>query len=377
MNNLAPRQRASQGSSMSFEEVTPWSRPVIGHELLDDLVSFILRFIVCEHHTAEAAALWIVFTWLIDAVTVAPIANITAPLPNCGKSTLLDLFEKLCRRPLKVDHVSSAALFRSIDAWQPTLLIDEVDAFLRENEDARGILNSGHKRNGGVLRVVGDQHEPRRFTTWGAKALCGIGEIAKTLQNRSIRLELRRKLPGEKVESLRHADPEEVQRLQQQLARFANDVFDEIANARPTPLLGLDNRAQDNWEPLLAIADAAGGEWPTKARAAAQKTQLAESLHESPDIATQLLTDVRAVFESRKIQRIYTTELIERLCEDEELPWCESNRGKPITARQLSSMLSDFDIRPQDLRIGSTVRKGYELSKMEDAFKRYLFNPTE
>lgn len=374
-NRQSPK--AAQGMPMQFMEVEPWPEPVIGHTLLDELTSFVLRFVVCERHTAEAAALWIVFTWLIDAVTVAPIANITAPLPNCGKSTLLDLFEKLCRRPLKADHITAAALFRSIDAWNPTLLIDEVDTFLNANEDARGILNSGHKRNGAVLRVVGESHEPRQFSTWGAKALCGIGKIAKTLQSRSIRLELRRKLPGETVENLRHASPDEIQRLQQQLARFSDEIFDEVTHARPAPVPGLNNRAQDNWEPLLAIADAAGGAWPARARVAAQKICESEALHESPDIATQLLTDVRAVFESRKLQRIYTTELIEHLCEDEEAPWCTWNRGKPISARQLSAKLSDFGIRPQDLRIGTNVRKGYELAKMEDAFNRYLSNASE
>lgn len=209
-------------SNVLFEEVEPWGAPVNGAHLLDELSATVRRFVVCHPHTADAAALWVTFSWCIDALTVAPIANITAPLPNCGKSTMLELLERLSFRPLKVDNISAAALFRSIDRWHPTLLIDEVDAFLRDNEHARGILNSGHGRGGSVVRLVGEEHEPRRFSTWGAKALCGIGSIASTLQSRSIRLELRRKLPHEKVENLRHAEISTFQRLQRQLVSDVN-----------------------------------------------------------------------------------------------------------------------------------------------------------
>ncbi len=365
----------SGGASVLFDEVAPWPEPVSGAVLLDTLTATIRRFVVCEQHTANAAALWLVFTWLIDAVTVAPIANITAPLPNCGKSTMLDLFERLASRPLKADNISAAALFRSVEKWRPTLLIDEVDVFLRDNEDARGIQNSGHKRNGYVLRVVGDDHEPRRFSTWGAKALCGIGAIATTLQSRSIRLELRRKLPGETVDNLRHIETDLVERLQSQLARFAEDARATVKAARPTPVTGLNNRAQDNWEPLLAIADAAGGEWPSKACRAAMLITGAEAANDSPDANTELLADIREAFNRKGTEKLFTADLLGLLCEDEEAPWATWNRGKPISPRQLSDRLGEFDIKPDDLRIGISVRKGYALDKFRDAFSRYLSAP--
>lgn len=365
-------EKRGNNSDVMFEDIEPWSEPVDGAALLNDIVTFIKRYVVCEPHTADAAALWIVFSWLIDAVTVAPIANITAPLPNCGKSTLLDLMERLCYKPLKADNISPAALFRSIEKWRPTLLIDEVDAFLKDNEDARGILNSGHKRNGFVLRVVGDTYEPRRFSTWGAKALCGIGTIANTLQSRSITLELRRKLPHESVENLRHANPAEVQALQQRLARFSNDAYDTVTEARPEPIAGLHNRAQDNWEPLLAIAQAAGADWPKKTHSAAQMITGTNAAHDAPDTNTELLADIREVFKQKHMDKIFTADLLQALCEDEEAPWATWNRGKPITARQLSSRLSEFSIKPSDVRIGGAVRKGYTLAKFSDAFARYL-----
>ncbi|MCC2636870.1 MAG: hypothetical protein K0Q68_589 [Moraxellaceae bacterium] len=366
---------AESGSNVLFDEVEPWPQPVNGAALLDELSATVRRFVVCERHTADAAALWLAFTWCIDAVTVAPIANITAPLPNCGKSTMLDLFERLTFRPLKADNISPAALFRSIEKWRPSLLIDEVDAFLKDNEDARGILNSGHKRNGYVLRVVGDDFEPRRFSTWGAKALCGIGSIAATLQSRSIRLELRRKLPGETVENLRHVEDATIERLQRHLARFAEDAQATIRTALPAPVPGLSNRAQDNWEPLLAIADAAGGEWPQRVRRTAQAITGAEASNDAPDANTELLTDIRATFDRKRVDRLSSADMLAVLCEDEEAPWATWNRGRPMTARQLSARLGEFGVVSGTVRFGTHTAKGYTLDKFTDAFSRYLSSP--
>ncbi len=363
------------GSNVLFDEVEPWPQPVNGAALLDELSATVRRFVVCERHTADAAALWLAFTWCIDAVSVAPIANITAPLPNCGKSTMLDLFERLTFRPLKADNISPAALFRSIEKWRPSLLIDEVDAFLKDNEDARGILNSGHKRNGYVLRVVGDDFEPRRFSTWGAKALCGIGSIAATLQSRSIRLELRRKLPGESVENLRHVEGVTIERLQRQLARFAEDTHATLKAARPAPVPGLSNRAQDNWEPLLAIADAARGDWPQRVRRTAQAITGAEAANDAPDANTELLADIRAALDRKQVDRLSSADLLAALCEDEEAPWATWNRGRPMTARQLSARLGEFGVVSGTVRFGTHTAKGYTLDKFTDAFSRYLPSP--
>lgn len=363
---------ANQSENNIFTEVTPWPEPVQGGQLLDELALLTRRFVVCDSYTSDTVALWISFTWLIDAVSVAPIANITAPQPNCGKSTLLDLLELLCYRPLKTDNVSSAALFRSIEKWHPTLLIDEVDTFLKDNESARGILNSGHKRNGSVLRVIGDDHEPRKFSTWGAKALCGIGAINKTLSSRSIRFELRRKLPHETVENLRHANRGEIATLQSKLARFAIDAHQTVSAARPLAMAGLDNRAQDNWEPLLAIADTAGEGWPERARKAASAINSLDMAQANEDVGTELLRDIRDIFQKQERQRLFTTDLLQALTENDEAPWASWNRGYPMTARQLACRLSDFGIRSDDVRIGTTVKKGYLLDKFKDAFHRYL-----
>ena len=129
---------------------------------------------------------------------------ITAPEKQCGKSQLLTLIGKLSNRPLVASNITTQSLFRVVEAFSPTLLIDEADSFMRENEDLRGIINSGHTRQSAfAIRCVGDNHEPTRFSTWGAKAISGIGSLPDTIMDRAIIFNLRRKLPGEEVERLR------------------------------------------------------------------------------------------------------------------------------------------------------------------------------
>ncbi|ABR84149.1 TPA: DUF3631 domain-containing protein [Pseudomonas aeruginosa] len=354
-----------------FTEVEAWPKPVKGDELLDEICAVLRRYVAADKETIRAAALWSTFTWLIDVVQVAPIANITAPEKRCGKSILLTALGKLAYRPMQVSNIAPAALYRAIELWSPTLLIDEVDAFLAAYDDARGILNAGFTRDSAsVIRCVGDDHMPTRFNVWGAKALCGIGKIADTLADRSIPLRLRRRVAGEKVERLRHSDPVMWERLQAKLARWTADNAVTVGDARPAPIQGLNDRANDCWEPLLAIAEAAGGHWPKSARQAAIVLHGLEG--EAPSIGAELLQDVKAVFEDKNITKIFSGELLDALLSDDESPWATWNRGKPISTRQLSGKLGDFGIKSKQIRIGSDSKKGYEIKDFLDAFNRYL-----
>jgi len=370
-----------------FPKVEPWPEPVEPHRLLLEIVRVINRFIVCERETAFAAMLWIVMTWCIDEVKVAPLALITAPEKRCGKTQLLSIFGRLCNRPLPSSNISPAALFRSIDKWQPTLLIDEADAFMRDNEELRGLLNAGHTRDSAfTLRCVGDNHEPTKFNLWGAKALAGIGRLADTLMDRSIILELRRKLPGENVERLRHAPAGLFETLQRKLARFAQDYGATVGAARPEIPEELNDRAQDNWESMLAIADIAGGPFSRFARKAAIKLSAS---NETVSLGVELLTDIYYVFENKEVDRIFSDALIKALCEDNEKRWATynyRNSNPRITPKQLAHLLSEYGIESRNIR-GTVniktlsgnpleVKKGYYRSQFEDAFQRYVSIPS-
>jgi putative DNA primase/helicase len=354
-------------------DIEPHPQPIEPVNLLDTIERTINRFIVCEPQTATAAALWIASTWFIDVAQVAPLAVITAPEKRCGKSQLLTLIGKLSRRPMTASSISPAALFRSIDAWQPTLLIDETDALLKDNEELRGLLNAGHTRDSAyVIRVVGDDFTPTKFSVWGCKALSGIGHIADTLIDRAIMLELRRKLPHEMVDRLRYAEAGLFDGLAAKLARFMGDYSEQVRAARPSLPDALNDRAQDNWEPLFAIADVAGGHWPDTARAAALHIAAKGEEGAAMSAGIELLGDIREVFEQIRRERLTTADLIHELCSDDERPWATYNRGKPLSPRQLGKKLGGYGIASKTVRFGMDTKKGYERSQFDEAFSRYL-----
>lgn len=375
--NVARRELAEAaddtGTVVLFDDVEPWPTPVNGAGVLDEAYGLLCRYVIADRETLRAAALWSALTWFSDAATVLPLALITAPEKGCGKSTLLAALAKLSSRPLWASNVTPAALFRAVEKWKPALFIDEADTFMRDNPELVGIINSGHTRDTAyVIRTVGDAHEPRQFSTWGAKAISGIGAhgISETIASRSIILMMRRKTLGERCESLRHPDREAFQVVKRQLARWADDHSGKFAALRPS-LEGLSNRAADNWEPLLALADLAGGDWPKLARHAAMRLNGNEE--EAPSLNQELLGDIKAVFDRTGSDSIFTATLLDELCKDEESAWATYNRGKPVTPRQLSKRLHEFGIKPKQIWArGEGNRNGYELDQFKDAFSRYL-----
>lgn len=370
-DKLTTAVQEQKADSVIIEEVEPWPDPVNGPQLLSQIESQLTRFVVAEEATFRAATLWIVHTWFIDVLEVSPIANITAPEKRCGKTVLLSVMSKLVSRPLQTANTSTAALFRILEKCHPTLLVDEAETFLRENEEARGILNSGFTRDSArVIRCVGDDHEPAVYCTWGAKALCGIGRLADTLEDRSIPLRLRRKRMNETVERLRRSSESEWIQLRRKIARFAQDSAGKIAGIVPDDIPGLNDRQQDCWEPLMQTAIVAGGEWPGHAKSAA--IALSGIDEESPSIGAELLSDIQTVFQTQRVDRLFTTELLEGLVDDTEAPWLTWNKGRPMTARQLAGRLKQYSIVSKSIWIGTRSAKGYVLEDFRDSFTRYL-----
>ena len=357
--------------SSFFSEDEPWPEKVDGEILLSDIAQLLHRYIICQPEVAWATALWIVMTYVMDLIAVAPLFIITAPEKACGKSKLLELLGKLCFHPLPTSNISASALFRSIEAWQPTLLIDETDTFLGENEDLRGIINSGHTRsNAFVMRVEGENYEPKRFSTWSAKALSGIGSknLHDTITSRAIIIQLRRKLPSEVVERLRSKDDLPFKVLRQKILRWTADHRDAIERSTPDLPETLSDREQDNWEALLAIADVADGKWSKLAR---ETAIYLSSKQETKSFKTELLEDIHAVFEKKGVDRISSADLIYELCADEEAAWKTYNRGREISPKQLVGLLKGYGILSKSIRIGLSTPKGYEQDQFIEVWERY------
>ena len=219
------------------------------------------------------------------------------------------------------------------------------------------------------IRTTGDDYEPRRFRTWGAKAIALIGKLPATLESRAIHLELCRIGPGETITPIRSDRLQHFEPLARQAARWAEDHVDELKLSDPDMPAVVTGLRADNWRHLIAIADVVGGIWSGRARKAAE-TLSAGRLEETAGI--MLLSDVRDIFTERGINRISSADLAVALTQIETRPWPEWSKGKPITPRQIANLLAPFRIAPATIRTETATLKGYHQDQFIDAFERYL-----
>lgn len=354
----------------------PWPEPVDGVALLDELFNILDRYVVMTEAALTATALWIVHAHAHDAAQCSPILFLSSPTKRCGKTKLLATVAKLVPKPLPAVSVTVATVFRVIELWKPTLLIDEADAFIADKGELRGVLDGGHNKGSYTLRCVGDDHTPVAFSTWAPKLIAAIGRINPTLEDRSIVIEMKRKLKTDRVERMPR-DPAAFSELQQKCARWAQDNFERLRLAEPMIPESLHDRACDNWLPLMAIAEAAGGDWPTLATKAAEKL----SGHDDDETpAIQLLEDLRFLFGTAQKEAgddepvsLSSNEIVAKLTAMEDRPWPEWSRGKPITARGVARLLKPFKIFPRKVRsAGAGQVQGYRPEQFKYAFARYL-----
>ena len=363
------------GHVIEFSEPEPWPEPVNGAELFDAIAKAIGLHVIMPEHSRDAAALWVAHTYLLDCFMISPRLGITSPTKGCGKTTFLDTVACLVLRPLPAANISPSAVFRVIEACRPTTLVDEADSFIKDNEELRGVLNSGHRRGGSVLRTVavGDDFEVRSFSTYGACAIALIGQLPGTLADRSVPITLTRRKRDEAITSFRLDRIGHLVTLARKLARWTKDNEETIATAEPEMPSGLYNRAADNWRPLLAIATVAGGDWLARGHTAA----LAGASADVDELSRLelLLGDVRDVFDGllSDVDRISSAHLIDKLVVIVPRPWGEYGKaGKPITQNKLARLLQPLHISAQVIRIGVETPRGYYRKQFEEAWERFL-----
>jgi putative DNA primase/helicase len=359
-----------QGRSILFAEPEPWPEKVDGAALLDEIAKAIGSHVIMPEASQDACALWAAHTYLLDCTMISPRLAITSPTRGCGKTTALDVISQLVLRPLPAANVSASAIFRVVEGFRPTLMIDEADSFLRDNEELRGVLNSGHRKGGAVLRNVGDDHEPRSFSTYSACAIALIGQLPGTLTDRSVPIMLTRRKRDEAITPFRLDKIDHLVALVRKLARWTTDSAEAIAVTEPEIPAGIYNRAADNWRPLLAVATVAGGDWLARGERAALAS--VADIDEASRLEL-LLGDIRTIFANRALDRIPSAVLAEALADMEGRPWAEYGRSeKPITPGKLARLLKPLAIVPENIRVGDKVPKGYVLERFKEAFARYL-----
>ncbi|MFJ1707850.1 DUF3631 domain-containing protein [Kitasatospora sp. NPDC088346] len=358
--------------------------PEDGAALLDAVEAHHRRFNVFPSEAAYVAVvLWDAHAHLMDSFEATPRLAFLSPEPASGKTRALEIVETLVPRPLVTVDISQSALFRSVsdgDA-RPTVLFDEIDtvfgAAAGGNEELRGLINAGYRRTGGVIRAVrdGDNHVVRKFPVYAALAMGGLGDLPDTIMSRSVIVRMRRRAPNETVEPFRQRINEpEGHALRDRLAAWADTVRERIEGAWPELPDGVTDRPADVWEPLLAVADAAGGHWPTRARAACLELVHAAKANDKGSVGIRLLADLRDVFNGA--ERLTSATIIERLTSMDDAPWADLD-SRPLNTRSLSKMLGDYvtaandPIRPRNIKIGTAVAKGYYAADLTDAWARY------
>jgi hypothetical protein len=180
---------------------------------------------------------------------------------------------------------------------------------------------------------------------------------------------LQRKPPGATVQRLGRRDNADFAALRSQAARWGADNFDKLADPDPK-MPDLNDRAADNWRPLLAIADLAGGTWPEEARRAAC---LLSGEEQDGAIGVELLRDIRSAFGEDDVIR--SSDLVAKLTADPERPWAEWKHGRPLTQKHLAGLLAPFHIISLTVhRRGLPDGKGYRRIDFEEAWAAYCHN---
>ena len=347
-------------------------------KILDQCAEFLRRFVVISPAQAIVVALWILHTHSLEATDVTGYLSITSAEKRSGKTRLLELCELLVAEPWLTGRVTSAVLVRKIDSMRPTLLLDESDTALRDHSEysdiLRGILNLGYRRSGVVSCCVGKAEtlEFHDFSAFCPKAIAGIGSLPDTVEDRSFPIRLQRRAPHEQVEKFRRSEIEaEAILLRDHIAGCISKIFEALKLSRPESLAELGDRQNEIAAPLLAIADAAYGDWPERARSALREIFGDCCQEPNESLRVRLLRDIRSIFDEDDHHRIATTVLCERLNIDENAPWCEFTHGKPLTARGLARMLAPFRVRPGHFREGLKTIRGYTRASFSSVWDRY------
>jgi len=371
--------------------VTAWQWPAEGADtepgylLLDELAEVLNRYVVLPTaYARDAVTLWIAASHALPAFDHAPRLVINSPEKRCGKSRLLDIIEATAHEALVTVNATAAAIFRRIgDGHPPTLLIDEADSIFGtkkaadNNEDLRALVNAGHQRNRPALRCVGPQQTPTEFATFAMVALAGIGSsMPDTITDRAVNITMRRRAPGERISAFRYLrDAVPLHPLRDRLCRWAAAVKSELDDA--DPVMPVEDRAADTWAPLVALADAAGGSWPGRARTAAvAMVEAADSDQAEVSLGIRLLTDCRDIFTDPRTgtSELASQELVRRLHDVAEAPWAAFD----LDQRGLARRLRNYGVRPDRVRPGGGDQvRGYRLEDFTDAFSRYLADVDE
>lgn len=367
----------SPAENIALDAIAIQNDAKAGERMLAAVYQYLGRFVAYPSpHAQTAHALWILHTHLMDRWDSTPRLAFLSAEPASGKTRALEVTELLVPRPVCAVNVSPAYLFRKVASEDglPTILYDEIDTVFgpkaKENEEIRGLLNAGHRRGQNTGRCVmhGKTVVTEEIPAFSAVALAGLGWLPDTILSRAVIIRMRRRAPDEKVESFRR-------RIHGKVGNGIRDTIERWARVQPVEIdwpelpAEIQDRDADVWEPLIAVADLVGGEWPKRARVAAVAL-VGAGKEAEPSLGVRLLHDLREVFGER--DKMSSKSILEELIKLEESPWGDL-RGKPLDERGLARRLREYGVKSKSINIGTgTNPKGYEREHLHDAWQRYL-----
>jgi hypothetical protein len=364
-------------ASVAVATEEPEAEPALdGALILNRAEKFVGRFLVYSEVDRIAHVLWIAHTWLMDRWDSTPRIAFLSPEPGSGKSRCLEVTEPLVPRAVHAVNTSPAYLFRKVsdEGGPPTILYDEIDTVFgpkaKDNEDIRGMLNAGHRKGAVAGRCVvrGNVVSTEELPAYCAVALAGLNDLPDTIMSRAIIIRMRRRAPGEYVEPWRaRINGPEAKPIAEDLAKWASSLPDSLP--WPDFPLGIEDRNADVWESLLVVADAAGGEWPIRARAAAVEFVRGSKDH-SLSLGVLLLTDIARVFLEAQTGQLSTHVILEALHAFDESAWANLH-GKPLDALGLSRRLGKYGVKPVQIWLDGKNIRGYRATDLLDPCRRY------
>ncbi|OZD85597.1 DUF3631 domain-containing protein [Rhodococcus sp. 05-339-2] len=344
-----------------------------GRAILDDVHSAIGRY--CQLPSAEAldaVTLWVVHTHVSDVFDFAPRLVVRSPEKRSGKTRLLEILAELAHSPLRTVNASVPYIFRSLnEPGGRTLFIDEADALFGtrnkadQHESLRGLLNAGFQR-GLTYGRMSTEMLPEEFDAFAPAVVAGIGRMPDTIEDRSVIIRMRRRKDSEAVAPFRiRRDRPALEVMKDRIALWAVDAATRLMDAQPD--MPVEDRAADVWEPLVAVADEAGSDWPSRARKAALALTAQAEVDDVEANKTRILADIRAVFEGNPTTYFFKADdLCAALMRLDESPWAD----RSLSPSKLGQQLKPYGIRTS--HNADKSGRGYRIVDFRDAFERYI-----
>jgi hypothetical protein len=225
-------------------------------ELFKEIRDFVYEHvdIAKDERFYDVLATWIMADWVQELFNNAPYIHFNGP-SNSGKSRGLEVLQHLGFRALLSPSVSPASLYRTIEAFKPTFLIDEAELYTAKGLDEAkrevlSVLNAGYRRGQFVIRADKKGETLQLFDVFGFKGLASIQPLPPTLAGRAIRIPMMR--ATRKVK--RWIDEDSAYKIRSKLLMFRFKHVLEKPKEGVNPVDVPDGRIVEVFTPLVLVA---------------------------------------------------------------------------------------------------------------------------